>query len=634
MNEILNLLPEGLVNALGHTLLHALWQGAAVAIALSLLLVLMHNQSAHKLYWAACSAMLAQLLFSGATFAYYYSTAPFPGQVYLDAAPAAAVPAVRVTWEAPLEQILLYFEQHLPLVVTLWLLGVALMALRLIGGLAYTQRLRHYRTTPLGQQWQQKAQELARTMGISQTVRLAESALVQVPIVIGAVKPVILLPVGAATGLSQAQVEAVLAHELAHILRRDYLANLLQSVVDVLFFFHPAMWWVSGVVRAEREHCCDDIAVNHCPDTLTYARALAELEALRLPQAPAMTMALSGKRGSLMGRMKRLLGQQGMRPSFGEGFAAGLVLVVSAVLLSFSAMAELQPAAGARAVEPLATEEPTGEAITYNAQDSTGQNRSVVIITNKKGKVKELYVDGKRIPKGDIVKYKTLLDQRLQATQNAHKATTVEVDRIIAREEDAVADARGRNIEERVIIRRSGNETAPLPPLPPLPPAAPQRAAPVPPAPPAPPAGASKAEQEAYERRVEQYEHKVEELHQQASKLEATERQLLELRIAQDTLKRSEMRQQQQERATEARARMEARREEMQARRQEMEAEREERRQRMDEFKEQLVKDGIIESKSSNLSVQISNGELTINGKKQPQEVYNKYKQWLEPTRR
>ena len=127
-----------------------------------------------------------------------------------------------------------------------------------------------------------------------------ESTLVEVPMVIGWLRPVILLPVAATTGLSSEQLEAILAHELAHVARRDYLVNLLQSVVETLLFYHPAVWWVSNQIRVEREHCCDDIAVAVSGNVLVYARALTELEELR-GRSPAPSLALGGDGGALRG---------------------------------------------------------------------------------------------------------------------------------------------------------------------------------------------------------------------------------------------------------------------------------------------------------------------------------------------
>ncbi|PTX22568.1 beta-lactamase regulating signal transducer with metallopeptidase domain [Pontibacter mucosus] len=643
MNLIENLLPGGLVSALGWTLLHALWQGAFVALLLSLVLVLLQRHPAQTRYAIACGAMLLQLLLSVGTFVLYFSKADVAvaqGMALVVETPTATQAAS--FWASPLGTAQVYFEQHLPLLVTLWLLGLTLMALRFMGGLAYCRRLRYHRTSELGQQWQQQLDILRRRLGVSQAVRLAESALVQVPMAIGVAKPVILLPIGAVTGLTQAQVEAILAHELAHILRKDYLLNLLQSVVDMLYFYHPAMWWVSGVVRAEREHCCDDMAVALCGDSLTYARALTELEAMRMPAAPSMAVAFSGRQGSLMSRIKRLVGQP-LKPTFTEGFAAGLVLVVGMLALSLGAVAEKKPLVAEQLKQPEnkaaavtdETAEPV-EAISYTAQDGQGNNRNIVIITNKKGKVKELYVDGKRIPKKDIDQYKDLIDQRLQATNNAPKATREEVEVLMQEEREAIANTPRPNIrEERVIIRRlNGDEEPPLPPLPPEPPLPP---VPAPPAPPAPPAGASEKEKKAYEREMKQYQEEMKRYEKEVGEaMKKYEQEVVVRRIGQDSLRIMVNRD--KHRTEEMRAKMEAHRHELEERRADLEVRREElaeRRQKhmenMRQMKEELVKDGLIESDSSNLNIQINNGEFFINGKKQPQKVYDKYKKWLHP---
>jgi BlaR1 peptidase M56/HEAT repeats len=164
---------------------------------------------------------------------------------------------------------------------------------------------------------------------VSRPVRLVASALTQVPAVIGWWRPVILMPVSVLTGggLTPLQLDALLAHELAHVRRHDYLVNVLQTVIEALLFYHPAVWWVSTRVREEREHCCDDLAVAACGDARFYATALLTMEQLRT--APALALAANG--GSLVGRVRRLL-----TPAAGEAFprwmagvvAGGLVIAV------------------------------------------------------------------------------------------------------------------------------------------------------------------------------------------------------------------------------------------------------------------------------------------------------------------
>jgi len=159
-------------------------------------------------------------------------------------------------------------------------------------------------------------------------VRLLVSAWAEAPVVIGWIRPVVLVPIGALNGMPAEYVEALLMHELAHVRRKDYLVNLLQSVAEALLFYHPAVWWVSGHIRAEREACCDDIAARESGDVLTYASALAELES----QRSEFRLALAANGASLADRVARLLGESPRTSGSGlaPGLATGLVLLVSA----------------------------------------------------------------------------------------------------------------------------------------------------------------------------------------------------------------------------------------------------------------------------------------------------------------
>ena len=178
-------------------------------------------------------------------------------------------------------------------------------------------------------EWQETLRKLGARIGLSRPVRLLVSALVQVPTVVGWLRPVVLVPVGALGGLPAEHLEALLLHELAHIRRHDYLVNMLQSVAEALLFYHPAVWWVSGHIRAERELCCDDVAVSVSGDALTYARALAQLESYR----PAhLSAAVAANGGSLSDRIARLLGQSrpAVRTGLGPGVLAVAILLVAA----------------------------------------------------------------------------------------------------------------------------------------------------------------------------------------------------------------------------------------------------------------------------------------------------------------
>ncbi len=271
---------------LGWALLHFLWQGTLIAVAFAVIRALLaRSLSAHARYLLACATLGTMTI--------------APVLTYFAAATAAPV-----SW-----QVIPSFAwvQALPWLVLAWLGGVAVFSARLIGGWRLASRMRSASVRPAPAEWQQMLEGLIARMGSSKPVRLLTSSLVEVPTVIGWLTPVILMPVGALAGLPPEHISALLAHELAHIRRHDYLANILQSIAEAVLFYHPAVWWVSDQIRAERELCCDDLAVAVSGgDVLTYARALAEVESFR-PAHAGTVLAANG--GSLSSRIRRLIGQ-------------------------------------------------------------------------------------------------------------------------------------------------------------------------------------------------------------------------------------------------------------------------------------------------------------------------------------
>jgi beta-lactamase regulating signal transducer with metallopeptidase domain len=329
MNFAASILPENVVNALGWTLLHSLWQGALAALGFALFLYLSRRASARARYAMGLAVLALVLLASAATFWNLFAAPAGPAAPVLAAAaspaPAAGPPAAA----APLGRRLTaffgnYFSRHLPLIVTLWLLGVLFLSLRLAGGMLYAQRLKYSRSRPLPPPWPERLQALAAKAGLRRPLRLLESLRLRTPVVIGHLKPFLLLPAGLVTGLSAAEVEALLAHEVAHVMRRDYLVNVLQNLLEILYFFHPGVRWISSCVRQEREHCCDDIAVELCGDASGYARALASLQT---DGAVLATPAMAAAGGSLLRRVTRLLARPRLVHDFREGFLSALLLV-------------------------------------------------------------------------------------------------------------------------------------------------------------------------------------------------------------------------------------------------------------------------------------------------------------------
>jgi bla regulator protein blaR1 len=267
-------LPTPLLEALGWTLLHSLWQGALIAVLL--FFILLFVKQSQPRYLLSCAALLLMLLFPALTFGTLYENPDVTASVENQIPPADVPVAInqtnqpvqtdelqtvslvgrangiaptkpfwRVDWRRHLTMVL-------PYAVVLWLLGVILLSLRLLLQWLYAERFKRRHTKQASADLQYLVRMLALRLRVSRLVQLLESSLVDVPTVIGFLKPVILLPTSALTGLTMQQLESLLAHELAHIRRHDYLVNIVQSVIETLLFYHPAVWWVSGRIRIER----------------------------------------------------------------------------------------------------------------------------------------------------------------------------------------------------------------------------------------------------------------------------------------------------------------------------------------------------------------------------------------------
>ena len=315
-----------LATAAGWTLLHSLWQGAIVAAVLAAALTVI--RSSRLRYAAAALAMLAMLAGVGVTFA---RVMPGARIQRLTAEAPRATPAPNRVEEGPrLRESLA--ERVIPWLAPFWTAGVLLFYLWHLAGWMAAQHLRRTGVCGVSDFWQERLNRLGASVRLSRPVSLLESALAEVPVVIGHVRPVILMPVGILAGLPAGQIEAILLHELAHIRRHDYLVNMLQTAVDGLFFYHPAVWWISGVMRAERENCCDDLAVAVNGNAREYAAALAQLEQNRWYTRHA---ALAATGGNTMKRIRRLLAQpEGPRAALTPLFLAGILMITTVMCLA------------------------------------------------------------------------------------------------------------------------------------------------------------------------------------------------------------------------------------------------------------------------------------------------------------
>jgi len=302
-------------------LFESLWQGAVICGVTAAILLLLRRHSPEARYVLACAGLATMLVLPVLTAASRMDNLPV-GDSYTLVGPRA----VSAGMQAEPNPVSRTSVSSVPLGVTsdgrdsaeresistwpaiavlLWTAGVFACALRFLRSWIVVERIRRTETKPAPDAWRLRAQTMAARLRMSHPIRLLESRLVDVPMVIGWLRPVVLIPASAFTGLSSTQLEAVIAHELAHIRRHDYLVNVIQTAAETLLFYHPATWWLSRQIRLEREHCCDDVALTLYGDRAAYARALADLEGLRQMRP---SLGLGATTGPLERRVRRILG--------------------------------------------------------------------------------------------------------------------------------------------------------------------------------------------------------------------------------------------------------------------------------------------------------------------------------------
>jgi uncharacterized protein (TIGR03435 family) len=307
------------IDVAGWTLVHSVWQGAVIAALLATALRFLRAARPQARYGTACAAlavMLSAPVVTAVVIGSASRTRLFMDSIRLVGSPqgaavgeAATAPvtsahgatSTSVTEFPPRPR---QTDTAFAALVTLWLAGVLTLLGKLAVGCWRVRNLQLAARLEPVSRWQSLAEDLAERLQLARGFSVIDSARIATPTVIGWLRPVVMLPVAAFSGLTPRQIEAILAHELAHIRRHDFIVNLLQTIAETVLFYHPAVWWVSRRIRTEREHCCDDVAVAVCGDAALYAAALTELASWSIAQ-PALAMAAT--HGPLISRVRRLL---------------------------------------------------------------------------------------------------------------------------------------------------------------------------------------------------------------------------------------------------------------------------------------------------------------------------------------
>jgi|GEM_PF-2223880 len=435
MNVLADILPATIVQALGWTLIHSVWHGVVLAAALGLLLRLTRPEQCRLRHALAVAALGMFLLLAGGTFLFQLAPpagghgwpSPANGPLPLTGVSPSpwTPPPVSALASAPMAQPAASPEgkllRHFPLLITVWWLGALILSVRLAGGWLVNRRLRTHQVRALPPVWQEKLARLQQRLEMPRATAVLVSLRAQVPLVIGHLKPVILLPAAVLTGLPAGQVEAVLAHELAHVRRLDPLVNLLQSLAEILFFYQPAVWWMSSVIRREREHCCDELAVGACENPLLLARALVNLQqqSFRLPQ-PGLTAV--GGRNQLYRRI--LLMTTSPHPTAALSARITFIVIVALTVMMFTAWMNIPVAAesasrAAMSASPAAgtpagarEKAITSQVITFQRPAENGTETFVVSLKN--GRIDQVERDGQVLSAAEIAARQPWLDKSIK----------------------------------------------------------------------------------------------------------------------------------------------------------------------------------------------------------------------------
>ena len=345
------------IDLFGWTLIHFLWEGTALALLLYVFIAF--TRKADMRYAAGLITLGLMMAAPPVTFYLLASKqAATPAPSTLNVALRGLQVVASSTTGIPIDQAAhsLLAIHWIDDLVWLWIAGVAMFSLRALGGYVVLQNVLREKCTPLTGALRARCAELEASLNIGKGVRYLRSSLVQTPAAVGWLRPVVLLPVTALSGLTPAQLEAVIVHELAHIKRFDCLINVFQIAAETVLFYHPAIWWVNRFVRNERENCCDDVAVALSGDPGSYARALALMEGWR--SSPALALGANG--GALKARVSRILGLDMVKSAVPQGglamigccCVAGAILGAATLGHAFAGPVQDSPAASTGRVAP------------------------------------------------------------------------------------------------------------------------------------------------------------------------------------------------------------------------------------------------------------------------------------------
>ena len=317
MKNQFKLISGPLAEQIGWTLVHTVWQ--LLLIVSIYLLTILFTKKAVKRYWIGTSLLLIQLVISILTFTMIGKSISKNG-----------TDLIRFSNLKPsfFQTSLFYLERNVKLISLLWSCGAGLLFLKLVFGYISVHKLKNSKDNMPQAKLNKILRTLVLKMKITQAIDIKMNTQILVPMLIGTLKPLILIPVSLISRLSSEQLEVIIAHELAHLKRNDFLINIFQSFVDIVFFYHPAMWLFSAQIRKERENCCDDMAIKITGNKILLAKTLIQIQE-GLAISPRLALAFGENTFSLKDRILRIVGVSSGQNPFKEGIWVAMGLLIT-----------------------------------------------------------------------------------------------------------------------------------------------------------------------------------------------------------------------------------------------------------------------------------------------------------------
>ncbi len=377
---------EAIVKALSWTLLHSLWQGILLSFVAGLIMLLTKKAKPTLRYNLLVISIVLFMVSVFVTFIYQLE----PNAIIVESNLVQTLPINRIEFSENLVmntvqpsaiiQAIHFINSNAIWIVSIWLLVIVIKFIRLSSGFYNIYQLKHKQVYAPTEYWNKRITELCKQLKINKKVVLLQSGIVTIPSVIGYFKPIILFPAAMLTALPVHEVEAILIHELGHIRRNDFVVNMLQNIVEVVFFFNPAVMWVSSLIKTERENCCDDIAVSFTGNKKDYIKALINFLQFEQHETQQFATAFSGEKNHLLNRAKRIIYNNSNTLNIMEKkFLSASLVLVSVCLFAFvSIKAEDKQAENKTIEKPIRSTETRKEKLVFGKQDTKPVNKSEV----------------------------------------------------------------------------------------------------------------------------------------------------------------------------------------------------------------------------------------------------------------